>query len=51
MQRSIMRIINKYSIAQFQNKLHNETWEIIYQSNEANATFNLFLNIYLLAYE
>jgi predicted nucleotidyltransferase len=46
-----MKIINKDSIAQFQNKLYNETWEIVYQSNEVNVTFNLFLNIYLRAYE
>jgi hypothetical protein len=50
-QGSIMRIINKDSTAQFQNKLYNETWETVYQSNEINVSFNLFLNIYLRAYE
>jgi hypothetical protein len=29
-QETTMRIVNKESIAQFQNKLHNEKWENIY---------------------
>jgi hypothetical protein len=49
------RIVNKESVAQFQNKLHNEKWEYIYIyiyiCSDVNATFNLLLNTYLFAYE
>jgi hypothetical protein len=50
-QGATMRRVHKESIAQFQNKLFNEKWGNIYQSNDVNETFNLFLNAYLLAYE
>jgi hypothetical protein len=44
MQETTMRIVNKESVAQFQNKLHNDKWENIYQFDDVNVTFNLSLN-------
>jgi hypothetical protein len=50
MQETTMRIVNKESVAQFQNKLQNGKWENICQLNEVNVTFNLFSNTCLLAF-
>ena len=43
----IIRKINKYTISDFINKLSNESWDTIFNSDDINVIFNLFLNIYL----
>ena len=42
-----VRIMNKYRISYFINKLCNKSWDTIFNSNNVNAMFNSFLNIYL----
>jgi len=42
-----IRKINKYMIPDFINKLSNESWDTIFNSDYVNATKNFFLNIYL----
>jgi len=39
--------INKYMISDFINKLSNESWDIVLNSDDVNTMFNAFLNIYL----
>ena len=51
MKGTVIRIVNKDSIVQFQNEISKESWEKIYQSNEVNEAYNKFLNTYLLIYE
>jgi hypothetical protein len=41
------RNINEYTIADFQLNLSHETWEIVFDENDVNKTFNIFLNIFL----
>jgi hypothetical protein len=47
----ITRSVNKDSTAEFLYKLSNENWESIYELNDVNEMFNLFLHHYLLVYE
>ena len=42
-----IRKINKYMISDFINKLSNELWDTIFNSDDVNAMFKYFLNIYL----
>jgi hypothetical protein len=42
-----VRKINKYTISDFIDKLSCESWDTIFNSEEVNALFNSFLNIYL----
>jgi len=39
--------INKYMISDFINNLSNKSWDTIFNSDDVNALFNSFLNIYL----
>jgi hypothetical protein len=41
------RIINSFTIAEFQNQLSYENWNEIFGGNDVNLIFNSFLNIYL----
>ena len=43
----IIRKINKYTISDFLNKLSNELWDTIFNSDDVSAVFNAFLNVYL----
>jgi ribosomal protein L33 len=45
------RLVNKNSIAGFLYNLTNETWEGIYELNDVNEIFNLFIQTYLLIYD
>jgi hypothetical protein len=42
-----IRKINKFTISHFIDKLSCESWDSIFNSEEVNALFNSFLNIYL----
>ena len=42
-----VRKINKYTIYGFIDKLSCESWDTIFNSEDVNAMFNSFLNIYL----
>ena len=42
-----VRKISKNTISDFINKLRNELWDTIFNSNDVSAMFNSFLNIYL----
>ena len=42
-----MKKINKYKISDFINKLSNELLDTIFNSDDVDAMFNSFLNIYL----
>jgi len=42
-----VRKINKYTISDFIDKLSCESWDSIFDSEDVNAMFNSFLNIYL----
>ena len=42
-----IRKINKHTISDFFNKLSNESWDTISNSDNVNAMFNAFLNVYL----
>jgi hypothetical protein len=44
------RNINEYTIADFQLNLSHETWELVFNENDVNKTFNVFLNIFLRIY-
>ena len=44
------RKINKYTIADIQLKLSNETQERVFDGNDVNKIFNTFLNIFLRIY-
>ena len=39
--------INKYTVSDFIDKLSCESWDSIFNSEDVNAMFNSFLNIYL----
>ena len=41
------RVINDQSILEFQLLLSHENWEDIFMEDDANTSFNKFLNIYL----
>jgi hypothetical protein len=41
-----MRDINDQSILEFQLLLSHENWEDIFMEDDANISFNKFLNIY-----
>jgi hypothetical protein len=43
----IIRKINKYTISDFFNKLSNESWDTIFNSDDISAVFNAFLNVCL----
>ena len=42
-----VRKINKYTVSDFIDKLSCESWDSIFNSEDVNAMFNSFLNIYL----
>ena len=42
-----VRKINKYTISDFIDKLSCKSWDSIFNSEDVNAVFNSFLNIYL----
>jgi hypothetical protein len=42
-----VRKINKNTISDFINKLSDESWDMIFTSDDVHAMFNSFLNIYL----
>ena len=42
-----VRKISKYTISDFIDKLSCESWNSIFNSEDVNAMFNSFLNIYL----
>ena len=42
-----IRKINKFTISDFIDKLSCESWDSIFNSEDINAMFNSFLNIYL----
>jgi hypothetical protein len=42
-----VRKINKYTISDFIDKLSCKSWDTIFNSEDVNAMFNSFLNIYL----
>jgi hypothetical protein len=42
-QATMIRSMNKDTLAQFQKEIYNENLENIYQSNEVNEAYNLFL--------
>jgi hypothetical protein len=42
-----VRNITKYSILDFIDKLSCKSWDTIFDSEDVNAMFNSFLNIYL----
>jgi len=42
-----IRKINKFRISDFTDKLSSESWDSIFNSEDVNAMFNSFLNIYL----
>ena len=42
-----VRNINMYTMSDFINKLSNESWDTIFNSDDVNAMFNSSLNIYL----
>ena len=42
-----IREINKFTISDFIDKLSCESWDSIFNSEDVNAMFNSFLNIYL----
>jgi hypothetical protein len=44
------RNINEYTIADFQLNLSRGTWEIVFDENDVNKTFNIFQNIFLNIY-
>ena len=46
----IKRKINKYTVADFQLKLSNETWEWVCDGNDVDRIFKTFLNIFLRIY-
>jgi len=43
-----IRKINKFTISDFIDKLSCESWDSVFNSEDANAMFNSFLNIYLI---
>ena len=45
------REINEEKIANFQLALQNENWEEVYNQENVNRKFNIFLNTFLLIYE
>ena len=44
------RMINNDTIANFQLQLSQESWESVFDENDVNKSFNLFLNIILRTY-
>jgi hypothetical protein len=44
------RNVNKYTIADFQMKLSQETWEQVLEGDDVNKIFNSFLNTFLNLY-
>jgi hypothetical protein len=42
-----VRKINKYTVSDFIDKLSCESWDSIFNSEDINAVFNSFRNIYL----
>jgi hypothetical protein len=41
---------NKYTIGDFQLKLHQETWEQVFEGNDVDMIFNSFSNYFFLTY-
>jgi hypothetical protein len=44
------RLINNDTIANFQLQLSQETWESVFDENDVNKSYNLFLNLILRTY-
>ena len=45
-----IRNIDKYGIFDFKTSLSLETWDDVFENNDINSSYNLFLNTYLREY-